>query len=112
MDDPVSKEEKSQRFDRLCRLQNAISLEKHTACIGKMYRVLIDGAQDGLLTARTQGGRLVRLQGTQTLIGQFRYVRITGASTWSLTGELAEGGQDNGRADTDDAAVHAGQAAE
>jgi TRAM domain len=31
----------------------------------------------------------VRLSGGDGLIGQFRDVRITGSTTWSLTGELA-----------------------
>ena len=42
-----------------------------------------------MLTARTDGGRLVRLTGGDELIGRFRDVRITGSTTWSLTGELA-----------------------
>ena len=56
---------------------------------GRTFRVLIDGRDGDLLTARTDGGRLVRLSGGDGLIGQFRDVRITGSTTWSLTGELA-----------------------
>ena len=52
-------------------------------------RVLIDGREDDVLTARTEGGRLVRLPGADDLIGTFQSVRITGCTTWSLTGELA-----------------------
>ena len=83
------KEEKNRRFDRLVALQNRISEEKHHAYIGRTFRVLIDGRDGDLLTARTDGGRLVRLSGGDGLIGQFRDVRITGSTTWSLTGELA-----------------------
>ena len=35
-------------------------------------RVLVDGRDGDLLTARTDGGRLVRLSGGDELIGQFR----------------------------------------
>ena len=58
---------------------------------------MIDGLEDKLLTARTEGGRLVRLEGTPTLIGQFEEVVITGATTWSLVGtRIEKGGENNG----------------
>ena len=88
MEDPTPKEEKNRRFDRLCDAQNCISLEIHQAYVGKTMRVLIDGREDDVLTARTEGGRLVRLPGADDLIGTFQSVRITGCTTWSLTGEL------------------------
>ena len=87
LEDPISKEEKSARFERLLQLQNRISEEKHRAYIGKTVRVLIDGKDGDFLTARTDGGRLVRLRGADSLIGQFRDVTITDATTWSLIGE-------------------------
>ena len=90
MPDPTTKEEKNRRFDRLCQTQNRISTEKHQAYIGTTFRVLIDGTDKDMLTARTDGGRLVRLQGSEDLIGQFRTVKITDCTTWSLTGELAD----------------------
>ena len=90
MEDPTPKEEKNRRFDRLCQVQNAISEEIHRGYIGSIQRCLVDGMDGQLLTARTEGGRLVRFAGDQALIGSFKDLRITGATTWSLTGELAE----------------------
>ena len=90
MEDPTPKEEKNRRFDRLCQVQNAISEEIHRGYIGSIQRCLVDGMDGQLLTARTEGGRLVRFPGDQALIGSFKNLRITGATTWSLTGELAE----------------------
>ena len=87
MPDPFTKAEKNRRFDRLCAVQNRISEEKHRAYIGRVERVLVDGRDGDLLTARTDGGRLVRLPGDETRIGQFLDVRITGCTTWSLSGE-------------------------
>jgi len=86
--DPVSRGEKNQWFDRLCALQNGISEEKHRAYVGRRYRVLIDGTENELLTARTEGGRLVRLAGSPDLVGEYREAEITGSTTWSLTGIL------------------------
>ena len=88
MEDPTSKEEKSRRFDRLCDVQNRISVEIHNNYIGKTMRCLVDGKDKELLTARTEGGRLVRFAGCDSLIGTYQNVTITGATTWSLTGTL------------------------
>ena len=48
----------------------------------------MDGKDKDALTARTEGGRLVRFAGCDALIGTYQYITITGATTWSLTGEL------------------------
>ena len=91
MDDPTPKEEKNRRFDRLCAVQNSISEQIHQGYVGKTFRCLIDGTDKEFLTARTEGGRLVRLTGSTELIGTFGMITITGSNTWSLTGELQNG---------------------
>ena len=90
MEDITPKEEKNRRFDRLCAVQNAISEDIHSAYVGQPLRCLIDGSDGQLLTARTEGGRLVRLSGDANLIGNFAWIQITGSTTWSLTGKLTE----------------------
>ena len=87
MDDPTPKDEKNRRFDKLCAVQNAISEEIHNSYIGKTMRCLVDGRDKNMLTARTEGGRLVRFVGDDSLIGTYQNLTITGATTWSLTGE-------------------------
>ena len=90
MEDPTPKEEKNRRFDRLCAVQNAISEEIHNSYIGKTLLCLIDGTDKDLLTARTEGGRLIRFAGPASLIGTFAPITVTGATTWSLSGELSD----------------------
>lgn len=90
MPDPFTRAQKQARFDRLLEAQNRISQEKHNAYVGRTLRVLIDGADGDMLTARTDGGRLVRLPGDAGLIGSFREVVITGNTTWSLMGTIKE----------------------
>ena len=90
MPDPFTKADKNRRFDRLVQLQNRISEEKHRAYIGTVQRVLVDGRDGNLLTARTDGGRLVRFPGADSLIGQFLDVEITDCTTWSLVGKRKE----------------------
>ncbi|MBR2309665.1 MAG: tRNA (N6-isopentenyl adenosine(37)-C2)-methylthiotransferase MiaB [Oscillospiraceae bacterium] len=86
MDDPTPKEEKNRRFDRLCEVQNSISEKIHQEYVGKTLRCLVDGTDKDQLTARTEGGRLVRLPAGSAQVGSFTYVTITGSTTWSLTG--------------------------
>lgn len=88
LDDPTPKAEKNRRFDKLCAVQNAISEEIHGSYIGKTLRCLVDGRDKELLTARTEGGRLVRFPGCDKLIGTYQHITITGATTWSLSGEI------------------------
>ena len=90
MEDPTPKSEKNRRFDRLCNVQNAISEEIHQNYVGKCLRCLVDGTDNDLLTARTEGGRLVRFEGCSDLIGTYQNINITGSTTWSLTGTLAD----------------------
>ncbi|MBQ9147988.1 MAG: tRNA (N6-isopentenyl adenosine(37)-C2)-methylthiotransferase MiaB [Oscillospiraceae bacterium] len=88
MEDPTPKEEKNRRFDKLCNLQNAISEQIHEGYVGKRLRCLVDGRDKDMLTARTEGGRLVRFSGCDSLIGTYQHITITGSTTWSLTGTL------------------------
>jgi tRNA-2-methylthio-N6-dimethylallyladenosine synthase len=89
--DPVAREEKQRWFDALIALQNGISEEKHRGYIGRTLRVLVDGESGEAgcpLTARTNGGRLVRLSGSPDNIGHYADARITECNTWSLIGEF------------------------
>ena len=87
----ASRAEIQDRFDRLVASANRVSAELHAAQVGKTLRVLVDGtAEDEKypLTARTAGGRLVRLAGGAEMLGEFADARITGGNTFALTGEL------------------------
>ena len=77
-------------------MQNRISETIHKAYVGKTLRCLVDGRDKDLLTARTEGGRLVRLPDEGISIGSFVPVTITGSTTWSLTGILAGKEEKNG----------------
>ena len=93
MPDALTKEEISANFQRLVARQNEISAQKHAAYVGKTLRVLVDGKNDDgkhTLTARTDGGRLVHLDGDESLIGKFLPCRITRASNWALFGEIVK----------------------
>ena len=77
------------RFRRLLSVQDEISRAKNEALVSETVRVLYDGInrEGDALTARTSGNRLVSVKADPGLVGSFGDVRITSASTWSLTGE-------------------------
>lgn len=90
LDDPVSREEKQKWFDRLLEVQNMVSAQKHRVYVGKTLKVLVDGISEDErfdLTARTNGGRLVKLRGDAP-VGRFAEALITDSTTWSLAGEI------------------------
>lgn len=89
--DPMPKEQKSANFQTLLQHQNAISAQRHQRYVGKEWTCLVDGqGEDGRLTARTRGGRLIHLQGDPALIGSWQRAYIHDASTWALFGTIAE----------------------
>lgn len=93
MPDPATKEEKQVWFDRLLAVQNAKSAEIHAGYIGRTVRVLVDGRsgdENYPLSSRTEGNRLVRLKGDESLMGRFVQAKITGSNTWALYGEVEE----------------------
>ena len=91
MPDPYTREDKQRHFDALLELANRISGEKHKEYEGKILRVLVDGEtgrEEYNLSSRTNGGRLVHLNGDKSLIGQFIDVEIISSNTWALYGKI------------------------
>jgi len=89
--DEIDREVIQERFEHLVDLQNEISEKKHQEYIGKKMRVLIDGEERGekySLKARTNGGRLVHLQGASDMVGEFVDAKMTHSNNWSLFGEI------------------------
>ena len=92
MDDPVTPEEKSARFKRLCDLQESIAAKRCSSMVGTLQRVLVEekNSKTGLLTGRTEGNIVVDFEGSDQLIGSFATVEITTARNWILGGVLRE----------------------
>lgn len=91
LSDPVSRAEKQVWFDRLVAEQLEISREKNGAYVGRTERVLIEGVSEDdrwQLSGRTDGFKLVHLNGDQALNGSFANVLIEDSSTWALFGRL------------------------
>ena len=100
--DPIPAEVKQERYDRLMKLQQGISLKKNQSLIGKVLDVLIEGEGDGLLVGRSYrdapeiDGMVIIEDSAQwkgrptkeALIGKIIPVRITGAMIYDLSGKV------------------------
>ena len=90
MDDPVSDEEKGLWFRELLAVQEEIAAERCSSMVGRIEKVLVEekSKTEGRLCGRTSGNIIVEFNGDDSLIGDFRNVKITQARNWILTGEL------------------------
>jgi len=92
--DFVSKEEKTERLQRLQSLLDRQYCEASEAMVGTTQRVLVEGRSKRRaceLAARTANNRTVNFPGDEALVGRFVDVRISSVVSHSLRGELANG---------------------
>ena len=95
MEPKVDPELKKERLAELQELQRNISLELHTAQVGKIEVVLTEGPAkkgEGLLTGRTIAGRTVNFEGGLELIGGLAEVEIMEGRINCLIGRLENQG--------------------
>lgn len=95
--DDVPDEVKKERLAQVQRLQNEISLRKNRQSIGTVEEILVEGRSKlkrGQMTGRTRTHKIVNVMGPATLSGSLTQVRITGASSNSLLGELPGFGEE------------------
>ncbi len=88
MKDQIPDDVKHGRFDRLLEVLYPIVLEKNRQCIGKVYPVLVESAENGKLTGRTEHFRLVHFKGSRDLIGEIVNVKIKNVKTFHTEGEI------------------------
>ncbi|MBR5478822.1 MAG: tRNA (N6-isopentenyl adenosine(37)-C2)-methylthiotransferase MiaB [Clostridia bacterium] len=93
MEDPTTREEKGQRFDRLLKVQSKIAEKYAEELLGKTVRVLIENDEGGdvyNLVARTDTNRPIRLTGCSELVGKFVNAKIEVCSKWSMEGRIVD----------------------
>ena len=91
LSDPVGREVKQERLNRLLSLQREMTLERNKSFVGSRQQVLVEGMskRGDQLSGRSSGNRVVNFAGAPDLIGQVVDVRIVKAYQNSLLGELA-----------------------
>lgn len=91
--EPVDDKIKSERMERLLKLQNELLAEKNLSYVGKTMRVLVEGrskTNTEKMSARTEGNRIVLFDGDDSLTGNFAYIRITKSAPFALFGEIVK----------------------
>ena len=91
--DQIPEDIKHNRFNRLVDVINKSAASKNAGYIGSVKEVLVDGRSRNGSSAwegRTDSFKLVNFHGRDGLEGKLVNVRITGANTFSLTGEIAQ----------------------
>lgn len=90
MTDLTAESDKKIWFKELLETQDKIGEEILHSQIGKEFRALIEGKAKsaGHLTARTSENFVVDVKGRENLVGEFRRVKIFGATNRLLKGEI------------------------
>jgi len=102
MEDKTPRKEKTDRFERLVKLQNDISVKKNKAYEGRTVKTIVESAyhklyggdktdknEGGYLAGRTSAHKLVIFRGGTDLIGSFVNVKINEGRLHGLYGEIA-----------------------
>lgn len=82
---------KQNRIKRLIARQNKITEEISKDYVGNVYEILVEGMQEkknGYVVGRTESGRLVSAKGDESMIGEFKNVKITAVKNAQLLGEI------------------------
>lgn len=82
---------KQNRIKRLIARQNEITEEISKDYVGNVYEILVEGMQEkknGYVVGRTESGRLVSAKGDESMIGEFKNVKITAVKKAQLLGEI------------------------
>lgn len=82
---------KQNRIKRLIARQNEITEEISKDYVGNVYEILVEGLQEkknGYVVGRTESGRLVSAKGDESMIGEFKNVKINAVKNAQLLGEI------------------------
>lgn len=90
----LSDEVKEDRLKRLNEQNRENCLASNKKYIGRELEVLVDSFENhkgqNILTGRTRNNKIVHIPHDKNLVGEFLNVKITGAKTWYLKGELLQ----------------------
>lgn len=90
MPNQVSDDVKKHRISALVNLQNDITLKGNEKCVGKVETILVESksARGEGVCGRTDAGRMVNIQGDDSLVGKLIKVRISEPRRTTLFGEI------------------------
>ncbi len=85
----VDEEVASDRLSYLQSLHNEIMDEKNATLMGNVYRVYFEDLhRDGYVAGRSDNNLVLKVKGSEELLGEFRDVKVTAIGRTILTGEV------------------------
>lgn len=91
MENQVDEDQKHRNFEKLLKVQNAISKKLNDEYMSKVVEVLVEGPSKNdptKFTGRSRTGKVVNFSGHGDIIGSLVNVRITEVFSWFLNGEM------------------------
>lgn len=92
LEDPTPEADKKRRLNHLIEIQNRISYEKNQALIDSLSEVLVEGVSEkntAIWSGRNSQNKLIHFKPVPSIKqGDLAVVRVTGAQTFTLEGEL------------------------
>lgn len=90
--DDIPLEVKTRRLNEIIELQNRLSLESNQKCLGKRYRVLIEGVSkrsSEQLIGRTSQNKVCVFDAGEYKIGDYVYVDVTSCTSATLMAKIS-----------------------
>ena len=85
----VDEEVASERLSYLQSLHNEIMDEKNAKLLDNVYRVYFEDLnRDGYVSGRSDNNLVIKVKGSEELLGEFRDVKVTAIGRTILTGEV------------------------
>jgi len=88
-EDDVPLTEKKQRLHEVERVQARIASEINGEMVGSRQEILVEGTRQGKWYGRTRNNKICFFESPVDPTGTVMTVAVTGATSWSLQGELA-----------------------
>ena len=87
----VDEETASRRLTTLQKLHNDIVDEKNKELLGKTFEVYFEELKEGYYVAgRSDNNTIIKVKGSEELLGEFKKVKITQTGRTIMTGEIVE----------------------
>ncbi len=90
MDNQVELKTKKERLSRLLAVKNEIVDRQAKEMVGKIYKVLIESEEDGILYGSLDSGKTISLKGTKNCVGEFVDVKISSSRKSVIYGEIVD----------------------
>lgn len=88
----LSEEVKNERLSRLNEKNREACLKSNQKFVGRVLEILTESFEEKdkkiILAGRSENNKIIHFEGDKNLVGEFVNVKVVGASTWHLTGEI------------------------